>query len=210
MYDPETYWIERGKTYEERFVRRAAHASQEEAILAALEGKGYRSILEVGCGFGRIGALLIKKVPVDYLGIDPSPDQAIAAAKRLGIDFTPEEEVSFRASTGWEVTRETRAGTRAIRCVSLEDFVAEPQAAADLVVAVEVLMHQPPETVGAFAETLRRQSRRYVLTADWDVPVAGRIAPWNFLHDYPSILGPVKRTAAGPRQGVYVGRGLAR
>lgn len=192
-YDPDTYWIERGKTYEERFRRRAAHESQEAAIVDALRGKSFDTILEVGCGFGRIGEILVREFPdASYHGIDLSPDQVAGASRRL------------------------RGADAFVEVSSLEDFRAAHDRSVtpepyDLVVAVEVLMHQPPDRVAAFVERLRRLSRRYVLTCDWDVPLERAAAPHNFLHDYAALIPTAKRVReAGPRQGVWIAKGLVR
>jgi len=177
-YDPDAYWLERGRTYEARFRRTSAHAQQETALLEVLGRLKFDSVLEVGAGFGRIGQLIADAFPAaSYVGVEPSPD--------------------LRASSS--------NGDR--RIVASIEEAGEP---VDLVIAVEVAMHQPPDRIEAFLEQLRRRSRRQVVTVDWDQPLEAAIAEHNFLHDYARLLHTDRRYPANRRQGIWVARGLAR
>src|SRR6185369_632382 len=66
-YDPATYWRERGETYAAKFDA-PAYEEQERALAAVLAELDYATVLEVGCGFGRIARLLHGQ----YTGIDLS------------------------------------------------------------------------------------------------------------------------------------------
>lgn len=77
-YDPTTYWRERGAEYEAKF-RHDRYAEQELVLASVLDDLDFRTVLEVGCGFGRIGAT----VRGDYTGIDLSPDMLASARKRM-------------------------------------------------------------------------------------------------------------------------------
>jgi cyclopropane fatty-acyl-phospholipid synthase-like methyltransferase len=67
-YDPASYWRERGETYAAKFDA-PAYEEQERALAAVLAELDYATVLEVGCGFGRIARLLHGQ----YTGIDLSP-----------------------------------------------------------------------------------------------------------------------------------------
>jgi len=158
-YDPLTYWRERGKTYWRDF-RPERYREQETALEAVLRSFAFASVLDVGCGFGRIGELVYAINPdVNYLGVDLSPDQ-IAAARRC---LPPSARFAVVDARRLDLT-----------------------ARYDLVIASEVLMHVPPEDVENVASRLRRIGR-HVVTVDWEAP--GETAgSYCFGHDYEKLL----------------------
>lgn len=162
----DAYWREQGRTYERDFRRTPAFVAQENRLLAVLDGLRFDSVLDVGCGFGRLGRLILDRFPhVVYTGLDVSPHQIDAARRRI-------PEGSFM--TG-----------------SLLDYAGP---GADLVLAAEVLMHLLPTDVGSAVDRLRRLASRHVVTVDWTEPVSGKIDPHNFLHDYTALgLLPLER-----------------
>lgn len=171
-YDPRTYWTEAPAMRV-----KAAHAEQETVLMDAIGRKQVSSILEVGCGFGRIGALLTDKWPnATYAGIDISPDRIAEASANLPAD-----------------------GRVTLAEADLLDFDTDDS--FDLVVAVEVLMHVRPEQVEEAVERLQLWSHRHVYTVDWDTPIDKPAADHNFLHDYRE-LGFEKVASVG-LQGVY-------
>ena len=188
-YDQQAYWLKRGRTYEAEFERSPRYAAQEAMIanvLAGLEPRP-RTVLEVACGFGRIGEVILTVLPdARYLGTDLSPDQAQAAARRLA-----------------------RSGA-VVQCLSLED-VPEPAEPYDLVVAAEFLMHVPADRIADSIARLKRLGR-VVLTVDWDLPFTdGRaIARHNFRHDYRRLYGagarriPLDASAEHGGQAIYL------
>lgn len=188
-YDQQAYWLKRGRTYEAEFQRSPRYAAQEAMVAKVLVDLAPRprSVLEVACGFGRIGEVILTVLPeARYLGTDLSPDQAEAAARRLA-----------------------RPGA-VVQCVSLE-ALPEPAEPYDLVVAAEFLMHVPPDAVAQAIAKLKRLGR-VVLTVDWDVPFTdGRaIAEHNFRHDYRRLYGagarriPLGASAEHGGQAIYV------
>jgi SAM-dependent methyltransferase len=188
-YDQQAYWLKRGRTYEAEFERSPRYAAQEAMVAKVLAGfePRPRSVLEVACGFGRIGEVILTILPdARYLGTDLSPEQAQAAARRLD-----------------------RPGA-VVQCLSLEDL-PEPAEPYDLVVAAEFLMHVPPDAVAQAIAKLKRLGR-IVLTVDWDVPFTdGRaIADHNFRHDYRRLYGagtrriPLDASAEHGGQAIYV------
>lgn len=178
MYDPIADWQRRGRTYEARFRQTPAFEAQEAALADVLRPLAFRSVLEVGCGFGRIGELVARIRPdARYTGLDISADMLRGARSRL-----PDGEFVEAA---------------------LLDFDADGRQ-WDLVLVAEVLMHQPPDAVVAFVAAVRRLARHHVVTVDWDEPGAPRVAdPGNFQHDYRDLFGPsAHRTPVG-RQAIW-------
>lgn len=162
-YDPVAYWRERGESYEAKFTP-ALYAEQEVAIAALLSRIEYSSVLEVGCGFGRIGAIAQAIRPfASYTGIDLSTAMLASAATRVDGELVESSLLDFQT-----------AGRR-----------------FDLVIAVEVLMHVPPDELERTVRKLLRLTGRHLVTVDWTTPLPRKkTAAHNFLHDY-AVLADV-------------------
>jgi len=81
-YIPNEYWFERGKKYKEEFRYNKNSELQERVLLDYLKKipssfSSFSTVLEVGCGFGRITKLLLSNFSniQEYIAIDLSPDQ---------------------------------------------------------------------------------------------------------------------------------------
>lgn len=163
-YDPVAYWTAAGSDpghleHESHFTRSPVYRRQEEALLDVLRTLSFSSILEAGCGFGRITGLVhraFRQRP--YRGFDLSPERVAAARRRV-----PEAELQVASILSYEGL------------------------SADLVLAVEVLMHVPPAELERTVARLVGLSHRYLVTLDWSQEVEGEIAPWNFRHDYLAV-----------------------
>ena len=85
-YNPSEYWHERGKIYKKNFRYDKNKRLQEEFLITHLNNisGSFKSVLELGCGFGRITQLLLTNYNniTEYLAVDISPDQ-IENAKSL-------------------------------------------------------------------------------------------------------------------------------
>src|SRR2546426_10727046 len=85
-YIPHEYWFKHGKTYKEDFRYNKNFELQEKILIDYLKNKvsSFSTVLEAGCGFGRITKLLLTNFPniTEYLAIDLSLDQ-IENAKEL-------------------------------------------------------------------------------------------------------------------------------
>jgi trans-aconitate methyltransferase len=154
-YDPQEYW-----TTAPPMKVRPAHVRQELALGNAIQHLNPKSILEVGCGWGRVGRLLCALWPdASYTGIDISPDRIKEARERLPerAELITTDLLNFKPGNGY-----------------------------DLVVAVEVLMHVRPPDLSTAISRMKGWANRWVYTLDWtqalhpDDPVA----PWNFRYDY--------------------------
>ena len=178
MYHSQTFWVAQGKTYFNEYVP-AKYVTQEEKLLEVLDTLQFKSVLEVGVGFGRIAKLIMDNYDFavrSYLGIDISSDQ-IAQAKRI----LKKEIASHKAKLEiWDF------------------FTMQDSAKYDLVICAEVLMHIEPEFVQFFLDKLIGLSSAHVVTIDYYPEIAPRyLADFNFIHDYPKLYGkPVNQTRA--------------
>jgi SAM-dependent methyltransferase len=172
VYDPVPYWTANGPhlsppgsdSPEQAAVRVELQLLIEE--LREINGP-ISSVLDVGCGQGRLAAFLLDVLPAaKYSGID------LAVAQLNGtLAVRPEGEFY------------------------LQD-IREPLGSAlvdnryDLVLASEVLLHVPPDDIQAACDNLLSLTGKYLITVDWSQPLDGEIAPWNWLHDYDNLLQP--------------------
>jgi trans-aconitate methyltransferase len=162
-FDSAAYWRARGKVYERNF-RAERYRAQEAALVETLRPLRFRTVLEVGCGFGRIGELVMELRPdVDYTGTDVSQDQLDAARRRLG----PRARLELGDLRRIATTRRY-----------------------DLVLAIEVLMHVPPADIAAVVATLGALTRGTLVTLDLSRPIGRKVSAPDFLHDYRALLGP--------------------
>lgn len=96
--------------FDESFVRyyrllKGAATFQEDvnAIIALIKGKGYKSILDVGCGTGDHAALFTKR-GFEVTGIDKSPAMVRSAKSHFpGISFRIADACTFRIKRQFDV-----------------------------------------------------------------------------------------------------------
>jgi len=179
------YWERRGATYEDEFQRTTVFEEQEERLMTALRASYQRSpwdsILEVGCGFGRITELVRQEWPGVYIeAVDVSSDQLVRAVRHI-------PDVNFKRS-------------------SIQDY--QPTRRFGLVLAVETLMHVPPDEIHAVTRKMIGLATRWVVTLDWapDGPLPERIAPHNWAHDYIGLLWPLGYREQVGGQAIHVHR----
>jgi len=168
-YDPDEYWHERGKIYQSTFQYNENFRLQEKYLLDHLRRLSFSSVLEVGCGFGRITKLLLENFNITtYTALDLSPDQ-IESAKRY---INHSEKVNFVLS-------------------DIQSF--NPQQKFDLVIGVEVLLHIKPEDIGAVIAKLLSYTNHYFVHIDWYEEGLNHSLsdPHNFMHDYDEIYSNV-------------------
>lgn len=164
------YWRQRGKGYEAAFRRSPAFEVQERALVDRLDGLEFGSVLEVGCGFGRITELVAGRYrDAAYTAVDVSPDMLASAAQKV-------PRARFIES-------------------SILDLDAEG-ATWDLVLAVEVLMHVPPDEIVATVEKLCSLAAKYLVTVDYAGTSVG-LAAHNWAHDWELLLPDAERTLVG-------------
>jgi SAM-dependent methyltransferase len=173
VYDPVEYWTANGPhlsppgsdSPEQAAVRKELQLLIEE--LQEINGP-ISSVLDVGCGQGRLAAFLLDVLP---------------AAKYSGLDL---------AEAQLKGTLAVRPDAEAFYLSRIQDF-SQPLGERwqwDLVIASEVLLHIPPDEIEQACSVLKEITGKYLITVDWSQPLSGEIAPWNWLHDYDKLLEP--------------------
>lgn len=176
---PPDYWAGH-----ERRVDMAAYAPQHDAIAAVLRELEWESVLDLGCGFGRMGMLVKEMRPkASYTGVDITPSLLASARRHL-----PDAE--FKDGDVLDV----KLGQRKW----------------DLVMAVELLVHLRDDDAAAAVDRMKRWSRAHVVSCDWYVPGAAD-GESSFMHDYPALYGsslerevPVGEDPFWSRQTIFV------
>ena len=155
-YDPIQFWKKEGKDYYKNFEYNEQFAIQEDKLIQLLDTLEFKSVLELGCGFGRITGFISGCYRLDkYTAIDISPDQ-IKTAREIcpsNIEFI---------------------------CTDILGY--EPKQKFDLVVAVEVLMHQLPSQIHDIIDKMIMWSNKHVVNLDYFANE--ELADYNFSHDY--------------------------
>jgi SAM-dependent methyltransferase len=181
-YNPTEYWIQQGRTYKDKFNYNKEFRLQEKILLEYLKSISpkFRSVLEVGCGFGRITKLIISNHPdiQRYLAVDLSPDQILNAEQyvRSGTD----KNIASSKGLCFTVTD--------IKSLDLSDKY-------DLVLAVEVLLHILPSEIKGVMTKLVNLSNRHIINLDYYQEKMTTLAPHNFLHQYMNIYEEIPSVA---------------
>ena len=171
-YNPSEYWHERGKIYKKNFRYDKNKRLQEEFLIAHLNSipGSFKSVLELGCGFGRITQLLLTNYSTitEYLAVDISPDQIENAKTLITSTKLPNEvKLDFRVSD--------------IQSLKLDKEY-------DLVILSEVLLHILPTDIDSIIKKLITFSKKHIINIDWyeDEPPKNQ-ALHNFIHQYGAI-----------------------
>jgi SAM-dependent methyltransferase len=175
VYDPVPYWTANGPhlsppgsdSPEQAAVRGELQLLIEE--LQEINGP-ISSVLDVGCGQGRLAAFLLDVLPAaKYSGMDLAQPQLSGT-----LAVRPEGEF---------ILHDIR---EPFRKASAPPYIRQ----WDLVLASEVLLHVPPADIEQACRNLLDVTGKYLITVDWSQPLEGEIAPWNWLHDYDKLLEP--------------------
>ena len=171
-YNPSEYWHERGKIYKKNFRYDKNKRLQEGFLIAHLNSihGSFKSVLELGCGFGRITKLLLTNYNTitEYLAVDISPDQIENAKSLITSTKLPNEvKLDFRVSD--------------IQSLNLDKEY-------DLVILSEVLLHILPTDIDSIIKKLITLSKKHIINIDWyeDEPPKKQ-ALHNFIHQYEAI-----------------------
>lgn len=201
-YNPKDYWIEQGKVYKNNFRYNNKFELQERMLIEYLTSNIFTSnsegrlielsVLEVGCGFGRITRLLLEsfgKSIVKYLAVDMSPDQIRNAKQYV-------EDLHLEGGAGTVVDEnDGRKGERLEFVVSDIQSLNTADVANhryDLVLACEVLLHVLPSEIQQVVYQLTDMSSNHVINVDWyENEVPKKIAPHNFIHQYEQIYANI-------------------
>lgn len=160
-YSPPDYWTDRGRGYEQEAVREGWHGVENQPVLELLDTLEFESVLEVGCGFGRVGnAVLARRPGIAYTGLDVSPD-LIEGARRI---LPPSAELICADLATWDADRQW-----------------------DLVLSVSVLGHLLPSDIARVLAKMKRWARNDVVHVDWN-EIGGQTT-YQYGHDYQLIHG---------------------
>jgi SAM-dependent methyltransferase len=165
-YVPKEYWLERGKVYKQEFQYNKKFKLQEQMLIDYLKKQVlFSTVLEVGCGFGRITRLLLSNFPeiTEYVAVDLSPEQIENAKKYVsGVDKRT-----------------------ALRFIVSDIQSLQLDSKYDLVIAPEVLLHILPSEIKDVIARLEGWSKRNIVNIDWyEEEVPRKAAPHNFIHQY--------------------------
>ena len=131
-----------------------------------LKNRKFSSVLEIGCGDGRITKELLKHYNIEtYDAVDISLDR-IENAKNNVENLKGICSIQFFAS-------------------SFQEFSSEKK--YDLVIAAELLMHVPDDEISSFIRNMIQRSKKYVMNIDY-FPEEGfewpKLKDRNYLHNY--------------------------
>lgn len=168
--DTNAYWIDRGKIYFDQHRRlnpisKFRFRIQEESLMRLLHKYEFRSVLEIGCGYGRITKKILndKNFSINkYLATDISIDQVNKAK-----DLVQDDRVQWKLQNVLDFDYD-------------EEF--------DLVLASEVFMHIKPDKIGDVINKSLDASRNIVVNIDWCRPTEPlEIGGFCFQHDYEKL-----------------------
>lgn len=163
-FDPRTYWPAMGAWLAGPGAVSPEHIHIEGLLRDLLPSiEPIHSVLDVGCGRGRLASLLGEVLPkAHYSGLDIGQAQA-------------------------EATQAVRPdGT--VYVSPIQDFDSHHK--YDLVLVSEVLMHIPPNEIVQVCQKLTDICDKYILLIEWTQPIGAiRPAAWNWLHDYHALFG---------------------
>lgn len=174
-YIPSEYWFERGKKYRDEYRPNKYAELQENILLDYLKNipisSSFSTILEVGCGFGRIAKLLLSNFPniLEYIAIDLSPHQIENAKEfvKAVIDIKERNPLKFIVS-------------------DIQSFQNEKK--YDLIISSEVLLHVLPSEIEKIMNKIVDMANKHIINIDWyEGKTPKNAAPHNFIHQYETI-----------------------
>ena len=169
-FDVENHWRNYGRIYFERFrkhniLQRIRYRQQEKELIRHLrevvftDDNNISTVLEIGCGFGRITKLLLDNFNIRELEAFDLSSHQIENAKR----YVTDNHAHFKVC-------------------NVFDYPFFPES-FDLVIAVEVLMHIPPQRIEYAVQKMCVTTKKYVVSLDADY-FSGKLAPHCFNHSY--------------------------
>ena len=174
MYIPKEYWLKRGKIYKEQFRHDKKKKLQEKMLIDYLKNVSpFLSVLEVGCGFGRITKLILSNFPTikEYHAVDLSPDQIENAKEYVKtIPLDKELDLKFIVSD--------------VQSLQIDKKY-------DLVITSEMLLHILPSEIVEVMTKLVSFSKMHIINIDFYHETPLKLAPHNFLHEYEKIYNKI-------------------
>ena len=190
ILDVEKYWVDRSVGYEKEFNKhnfflKRYFKLQEDILIDLLKKEiDFNSVLEVGCGFGRITKLVTENFPtVERISV---------------IDISPAQIEN--------VKRYVNSGKVKFLCGKIQDLNIHSEN-YDLVLASEVLMHINFTEIDTVIKQLVRISKKHIINLDWYRQTSGvESGGYCFVHDYEGIYkkyGCKVEVVDIPRQPIY-------
>ena len=189
------YWVNTGARYRDEFRPGPAYDAQEAALVDVLGGISFDSVLEIGCGFGRLTRLVAERFkPARYIATDLNAEMTRQAFKHAGAAL-PGDAVFQRLELD-ELSQ-----------MLAEENVEEiDKLRADLVLAGEVLMHRRPDQVERDVDALAALASNYVVTVDWHMGDPYE-AEGCYVHDYEALFAPygavIRTDVPAARQAIF-------
>ena len=161
-YDPNSYWLKRGKSlYSDNPYSRKEYKLQMNEVLDYLKTLEFSSVLEYGCGYGRYTRLLLQNFKIkSYVATELSQD-SIKEAKKLSREF---DNVEFKIAT--------------IKDLNFDEKF-------NLVLGIEVLQHIKEEEIQTCIDKLVNLSKKHIVNIDSYLDVKPEnLAHHCFNHNY--------------------------
>jgi len=166
VFNVNQYWLKRGKGYIQENLPQDYHRVQEGFLLDVLEASHIplRTILEIGCGFGRITKLLAKRFPeAQITALDLSSDQLANAQRYCGeVENVTFQQYDFYSGTPF------------------------PGAGYDAALAIEVFLHHPQPVVRRLFEELSAIAG-HIVNIDWSEAWPWKTPAHVWVHDYKAV-----------------------
>ena len=156
-------WKRKGESYFETMQNKSNRTKlrywmQEQQLIQVLKKlEDIETILEVGCGYGRITKIL---------------QQIFPQAQITAIDISMHQ------------LRQARKVLKKIRFNEISLFHLPPMPTYDLVIAIEVLMHIHPDKIAEAINILTQKSNQYILNLDWYDPHGTEESDFCYTHSY--------------------------
>lgn len=168
--DVSEYWKKRGLSYYSEFqthskYEKARYKDQEERLKKLIQDLNFKTILEIGCGFGRYTKILSNLFDVKkYLATDLSNEQLENAKKYVNND-----KIEFRQAR--------------IQEIDLNDKF-------DLVFASEILMHINFNDIENVIQKLISFSKNKIISIDWfnENKFGLDSGGYCFMHNYETLF----------------------
>lgn len=179
-YDPQAFWDDYGDRYFKSFDKREKFqfglTGQNPVawLIFKLEALQPGSILEAGCGFGRLAPFLIDaNIVSEYWGVDFS-DKILKCAEEYLKDYHKKDRIHLQNASAKHMP------------YSDESF--------DIVMTNELLMHMTSTKVDHCLREFRRIARKYIVLVERFVYVGEHPYPHIWSHDIMKLAGNIGLT----------------
>ncbi len=168
-YIPKEFWLDRGKVYKKQFQYNERYALQERMLIEYLRSiSTFSTVLELGCGFGRITKLVLADFPEiqGYVAVDLSSYQIENAKEYVRGTIVKNENLQFIVS-------------------DIQSFQTDRR--FDLVLLSEVLMHILPDEIVDVMAKIVGLAKRHIINVDMYEENFIPGEDWCFIHPYLAI-----------------------